>query len=202
MRGMYMGALSHFDLNKYNADIFIETGTYEAGSLLYAMNYHFQAYYSCEINKFLYDVCVSKFVGIPHVKIYNCDSLAFLNKILPDIPKEKSIVYWLDAHLPGAYSEQGILADKFSSEDTIENEINFPVTHEINIIYKYRKNCKDTILIDDLRTLIPLDREEVEKMGLFLNYSGLGFLDCFRSSHSIKEDHFDQGYLEIIPKEL
>ena len=195
-----MGALSHFDLSKYNADILIETGTYEAGSLLYAMKYHFEAYYSCEINKFLYDLCVSKFVGIPHVKIYNCDSVTFLNEILPGIPKEKRIVYWLDAHLPGSYSEQGgVLADKHSSEDNIDNEINFPVIHEVGIIYKYRKGCKDTILIDDLRTLIPLDREEVEKMGLFLNYPGLGFLDCFRDTHSIKEDHFDQGYLEITP---
>lgn len=83
-----MGGLNFFDLNKYKSDILIETGTCEAGSLLYAMKYHFEQYYSCEINKFLYDKCVSKFIGIPHVKLYNCDSLNFLKEVLPGIPME------------------------------------------------------------------------------------------------------------------
>jgi len=187
-----MGGLNFFNLSNYQSDILIETGTGVAHGLSYALKFGFEVYFSCEINEQLYTSNVAIFKGIPHVKLFNCDSLTFLNTILPVVPKEKKIVFWLDAHFPGA----DFLNHERSSED---NKINLPLTHEVGLIYEYRKGCKDTILIDDLRILIPYEREKLEELGIFLNYPGLGFLDCFRDTHTISEHYVDEGYLEIVP---
>lgn len=190
-----MGGLNFFDLSKYRSDVLIETGTGVAHGLSYAMRFGFEVYFSCEINEQLYNSNAAAFQGVPHVKLFNCDSLTFLNNILPVVPKEKRILFWLDAHFPGA----DFITHKHTGED---NEINLPLVHEIGIIYKYRQGCKDTILIDDLRLLEPYEREKLEQLGLFLNYPGLEFLDCFKETHDIHKHYVHEGYLEIIPKEL
>jgi autotransporter strand-loop-strand O-heptosyltransferase len=188
-----MGNLRFFDLSKYKADIFVETGTGMGIGLLEALKYGFDAYYSCEIEHPLYRMSVNRFSSLP-VNLFNMDSLHFLAEILPIIPKEKRIVFWLDAHFPGAdYLNQERSGDN--------NEINLPLVHEIALIHKYRQGCKDTILIDDLRLLKPYEKEKLEEMGLFLKYPGLDFLDCFKETHFIREHCVDEGYVEITPKE-
>jgi autotransporter strand-loop-strand O-heptosyltransferase len=188
-----MGNLRFFDLSKYKADIFVETGTGMGIGLLEALKYRFDAYYSCEIEHPLYRMSVDRFSSLP-VNLFNMDSLHFLAEILPIIPKEKRIVFWLDAHFPGA----DYLNQERSGDD---NEINLPLVHEIALIHKYRQGCKDTILIDDLRLLKPYEKEKLEGMGLFLKYPGLDFLDCFKETHFTREHYIDEGYLEITPKE-
>lgn len=188
-----MGGLNFFDLSKYNSDILIETGTGVAHGLTYAMRFGLEQYYSCEINKQLHEGNVSKFMGVPHVKLYNCDSLTFLRTILPTIPKDKKVIFWLDAHFPGA----DFLTKEYSGE---ENEINLPLIYEVGLIYEHRKGCKDTLLIDDLRILKPYERDKMEELGIFLNYPGIGFLDCFLDTHEIKEYYVHEGYLEMTPK--
>jgi len=175
------------NLTTYMKDhnIFVETGTYLGAGLTYALQkYDWKKLYSCELLKSYYDDAVLRF---PEVEIYHAKSTDFLETILPSISKEDKIVFWLDAHLPGLYSNISIT----------DNKTIFPLEDELDIIYKYRKDCKDTIICDDLRIYIksnfeggnidtPIQKNFVEDFPAFTQWN---------PTHELLYDLRNEGYL-------
>jgi len=77
---------------------FVETGTYQASSALWASG-QFQQAYSIEAARPLYDQAVARFGHIPNLHFHHGDSRDCLRQIqqLLDGPA----LYWLDAHWSG-----------------------------------------------------------------------------------------------------
>jgi len=196
-----MGELKFFDLSQtiqdYSLSIFIETGTGLGGSVESILGYgSMDQIYSIEIIQDLYNKCVEKFKSFPHVKIINNNSYEGLKQLLPTIPREANILFWLDAHFPGADFH-------FTTyESTDDQNLRIPLESEINLIYSLRKDCKDLFIIDDLRIYEdgPYEAGNWSKRKE-LGGDGLDFItDKYKSTHVIHRDYNHQGYLFLIPK--
>lgn len=175
-----MGFLGYFDLPSYKADILIETGTGIGSGISHALNFNFEKIYSCEIVEQLFTKNKLKFKDNKNIHLYNLSSIDYLKEVLPSIPKDKRIVFWLDAHFPGA----DYVTQMYQSTN---DEINLPLVHEIKLINELRDISNDVFLIDDLRIIEPYDKENLEKVGLYLDYPGLEFIyTIFDKTHSIK----------------
>lgn len=78
-------------------DRFVETGTFEGTTLALAAE-HFEECLSCEIDRANVVKALTKFYGVPNVRLYNLDSKTFLRDVLDHrIPT----TFWLDAHYDG-----------------------------------------------------------------------------------------------------
>lgn len=198
-----MGELRFFDLSDtvkdYNLDIFIETGTGEGGAIDSVLKYNFKKLFSIEIVKELYDKCASKFKNNSNIELLNLDSYEGLNIILNKLNKSSidyNILFWLDAHFPGAdfhYSKY---------DSTRDEKIRIPLQSEIELIWNHRKNHKDVFIIDDLR----IYEDGPYELGNWpdrktLGGEGIKFIeDTFGTTHNIIRDYHHQGYLFLIPK--
>jgi hypothetical protein len=196
-----MGELRFFDLREsikdYNLSVFIETGTGLGGSVESILEYNvMDQIYSIEIIEDLYNKCVDKFKLFSHVKIINTSSYNGLKEILPTISKETNILFWLDAHFPGADFH-------FTTyESTEDKTLRIPLESEIDLIYSLRKGCKDVFIIDDLRIYEdgPYEAGNWNKRKE-LGGNGLDFITKkYESTHTIHKDFRHQGYLFLIPK--
>jgi hypothetical protein len=145
-----MGTLNYFNLQQYikqyNTTIFFETGTYKGDGLVSAQRYGFKKLISVEINQELYTNVSKKFNNINNIIIKLDNSLSAMSDILPTI--EENIIFWLDAHYPGA--DAGL--SSYSSDEP--NRIRLPLEEELLMIQKLRKNHQDVILVDDLRVYL------------------------------------------------
>jgi len=190
-----MGYMGFFDLTKYNANVLIETGTGMGEGLQDALRYNFKKYYSCEIEPSIHSIVCEKFKGNDNVTLMRATSMDYLKEILPTISKNDKIVFWLDAHFPGADH----ITHHYTDEDT---DINLPLIAELDIIHDLRKGCVDTILIDDACLLEPNEyhKNRLSQLGLNINYKGLSVLNLFSETHDIKLYDENEQYIEITPK--
>lgn len=116
----------------YNADIFIETGTY-LGDTTASLENYFRRLFTIELSKELYDKAINRFKGSDKVQCFNGDSKIILNSILDNI--DGIPLFWLDAHYSAGFTARG-------EEDT-------PIIGELKVIFE--KINKGIILIDDAR---------------------------------------------------
>lgn len=135
----------------YLSDIFFETGTYEGGAISLAVDAGYSEIYSTEINESLYLTAKERYKDNPNVHIFLGSSADILYDICKDIPADKKITFWLDAHCIAMQE--------------------FPLIKELEQIKKL-SNKTHTILIDDARLWgaeLPHTREEVEAAVLAIN---------------------------------
>jgi hypothetical protein len=201
-----MGELQIFDIldfkEQFNLDIFIETGTGNGHSLKHVLDItggdKFSSYYSIEIFKPLYEECLDTFSKYKdyNVKLINDTSYNGLDSILKEVSENSNIMFWLDAHFPGADF-------KYTSYDTTRDKsLRIPLEEEIKLIKKYRANSKDFIIIDDLR----IYEDGNYEMGNWKDrhlYGGDGIqfiYDAFSDTHDIIKLNNHQGYIVITPK--
>lgn len=196
-----MGELKFFDLSDtikdYNLSVFVETGTGLGGSVASILEYGvMDEIYSIEIVEDLYKKCLDSFKKHSNVKLINASSYDGLKEILPLIPKETNILFWLDAHFPGADFH-------FTSYKATNNEeLRIPLESEIELIYSPRKGCKDVFIIDDLRIYEdgPYGAGNWNKRKE-LGGDGLDFItEKYDSTHTVHKDYSHQGYLFLMPK--
>lgn len=197
-----MGRLFTFDLpsyiKKYNINHFFETGTGEGDTLNSLLQYELNGYHSVEINEIIYNRCKQKFQNISSdlLKLYNDNSYEAIKRYLPDIPKNENVLFWLDAHFPGADSN----LSTYSSERN--KDIRIPLESEIELIAEIRKGCKDLIFIDDLRIYEdgPFTNGNWEHRPI-LGGDGIDFIHVnFSDTHDISRIYNDEGYIILIPK--
>lgn len=202
-----MGDLKIFDINsiknKYNLDVFIETGTLHGDTVEWLLPI-FNELHSIEIDKELHAKAAIRFANVTKVKIHHGNSTEVLIKILPSI--NKSALFWLDAHFPGADVHK-VPYDNEKNED-----IRAPLYHEIEEIKKRKNLYNDVIIVDDLwlyedgpyewgsfddhaqRCNFNVTRSElVTKNSSFL-------YEAFSDTHDITKDYRHQGYLMFFPK--
>ena len=202
-----MGGINNFDINQiknnYNLNYFVETGTGIGNSLVHALkiteNNKFDIYYSVEISTSLYNKCLPIIDSHPNqnVKILNNNSSDGLLKILKEIPKDKNILFWLDAHFPDGdhnNASYGAVSDK---------KIRIPLEEEISIIKKHREKCLDYLIIDDLRIYEdgPYEGGNWKDRSIY-GGNGIDFIiENFGKSHIIQKLYNHEGYIILIPKD-
>lgn len=197
-----MGELNLHDLNKYiskyKCNIFVETGTGKGFGLQYAMKYKFDRLYSIEIMKELYDFNVKKFNNTPsNIFLLNDNSLNGIDYIFNNVTDNDVILFWLDAHFPGADFQINSYLDNF------DKKIRTPLEDELSLIFKKKPNNKYVFIIDDLRIYedgnyelgnIDRDRYGVQNMSLE------PIINIISDTHNIEKDLRHQGFLILTPK--
>ena len=196
-----------FDINSiktnFNLSYFVETGTGVGNSLKFVLEKtnenKFDEYFSIEISTVLYEQCLSIKENYKNhnIKLINSNSPDGLKQILTNIPKNKNIFFWLDAHFPDADHNNA------SYTFTKDKNIRIPLEEEIKIIKENRKNCKDYFIIDDLRIYEDGNfeggnwRDRVHYGG-----NGIQFIhDAFSDTHNITKLYNHEGYVIVIPKD-
>ena len=144
-----MGDLNYFDLNKYieshKVVNFIETGLGGGAGLSYARRFPFKRLFSIEYIESIYTAGKEIFSEDPRVTILLGTSVEQLPNILKELPQEEPILFWLDAHYPGADYKLG------THKDFYEKRIKFPLIEELDIITLNRPLHNDIIICDDYR---------------------------------------------------
>lgn len=195
-----MGNISHFDIDRgmqvYNLEHYVETGTGAGDSLCFACSLPFKTIWSCEIDPItmqvamnrLNDVRVTLFFG-PSAKMMDC---------LWRIPEDERILFWLDAHFPGAQSGLRGYADE------PDEALRLPLKDELTLIKKHRPLAQDVIVIDDARIWLddqfqggPIADHLLECRPKEL---GIDFIhELFADTHRIDVIHDHEGYIMLSP---
>jgi len=118
---------------KFNLDIFVETGTYY-GEMVEALKDTFKYIYSIELSKELYEKANEKFKGEKHIELIWGDSGVELEKITGKL--DRPALFWLDAH--------------YSSGVTARGKKDTPIYEELDHILNAKCN-RHVIVIDDAR---------------------------------------------------
>jgi hypothetical protein len=193
-----MGSLRRFDISRYAREydlpVLFETGTYKGGGVKLALKAGFEKIYSVEIVDEYFRENVDRFSANRNVTILQGESEAVLDRTLPEI--EGNILFWLDAHFPGA---DGGLADYNSCED---ERIRSPLESELEVIRKHRPKGTDVFILDDLRIY---ETGPFENGDLPANIdrparSQLDFIDrLFSETHHTVKLYHDEGYVLLLP---
>lgn len=195
-----MGQIDRFDLqsyiDNYKTSIFIETGTGKGGSLQHALKFSFDELYTIEVITEIYLDCVEKFKLYENCHLINDNSKNGLEFILKNVGPSNNIIYWLDAHFPGADSG---LSGYGSVED---KNMRIPLENELRSITSIRDSKNDVFIIDDLRIYEDgpynsgnwVDRNKFGGDGIDFIY------ELFYETHIINKDYRDEGYIILTPK--
>jgi hypothetical protein len=136
-----MGQLRDFNLEDYGCNIYIETGTGHGGTLSKALaNKKFKTCYSVDLDSNMVNRARILF---KHAVVENTLSTVALEKWVSTLPVDSKILFFLDAHFPGA--------DYHGEKYDVNAPNAIPLKEELEIIKKYRPNSKDVIICDDAR---------------------------------------------------
>jgi DNA repair exonuclease SbcCD ATPase subunit len=117
--------------------IFVETGTFE-GETVNQVHHLFDEIYTVELADEYYQKASRRFEANASIKVFQASSDSFL-KDLSDSLRDKSVLYWLDAHWCVA-------------EGTAGQESQCPLLEELAAIESL--NSESVILIDDARLFL------------------------------------------------
>lgn len=196
-----MGQLEHFDIKAamqaHDLRRFVETGTGSGESLAVACDLPFTSLWSCEIEPLLASMVKKKFID-DRVTLFLGPSSTMLDW-LPRLPGMDRILFWLDAHFPGAdFGLRGYA-------DVLDESMRLPLRDELALIKRHRPHNEDVIIIDDARIWL----DETFEAGPIPDnllacrpaQLGIGFIhDLFAESHRIDILPENQGYIILTPK--
>lgn len=199
-----MGVITHFNISecieKYNLKYFVETGTGRGDSLRSALHNNFKHLYSVEIHTPTFEILKqNEEFNTSNITLINNNSIDALKEILPGIPKDEGIFFWLDAHYPGCY--YGAL--NLHTDDS--PNIRLPLKEEIEYILSERSG-NDLIALDDLRLyetenfgshFYLYDINDKDKKDLKINFSEI----AIKYNYTFERSTSDQGYGLFRPKE-
>lgn len=182
-------------ISRYGTKVFFETGTHEGNGLKVAQQYDFEEIYSVEIVKSQAEKMQLFFKPDKRIKILWETSLNAFKQLLPTI--EGSILFWLDAHFPGA--DLGLAPYNAN----MPNAIRLPLEEELKVIKGLRQGKKDVILIDDLwiyrNNGRNLQRQELKPFESFS--SDKFFCEILADTHNAEIIEQDEIYCILTPKE-
>lgn len=131
--------LSNCPFDDFKSTIFIETGTYEGGTVFNLFEY-FHKIHTIELNKKVLNntIVKSNQLGIENITFHNGQSKNILPKLIEEeLNNYEQCIFFLDAHY--TYNPFGL---------TSKGDIDVPLLQEIEIICKLFKN-QCIIIIDD-----------------------------------------------------
>lgn len=125
--------------DEMKAKTFIETGTYKAGTVRWALD-HFETIHTIELNESRYNRVNHE--SMPTIKFHFGNSGVKLAEILEDV--KEPILFWLDAH--------GLN----NPDETTYDDTECPLLAELDIILNWQTKTKQpcAILIDDARLFL------------------------------------------------
>lgn len=201
-----MGSIQIFDLKKYvedfNCKIYVETGTGAAECLSHAVSYPFEQLYTVDVDGELIEKAQALFNNPRITFIHNYSSEALIN-LVPTLPKDEPVLFFLDAHFPGADFH------KITYEQSIREfkDEAFPLLNEIKIIKNSRDISKDVFIIDDwklyddtLNYEFPGWQYKSLQEELGLTTSSQEVLSQFEQTHDCEIELRHQGFLFATPK--
>lgn len=187
-------------IQKHDLKYFIETGTGIGDTIEFVKGF-FDKSYSIEVIPEIYEKARIRFESETNVLIICNDSKNGLNQILSDnsdyFVNVKPILFFLDAHFPGA--DFGLA--QYDSEKDPDKRI--PLQRELETIVNLRgpQIKRDCFIIDDLR--IYEDGEYGDGNWPHrkeLGGDGIGFIyDMFEETHHIYKDFRFQGFVILTP---
>jgi Flp pilus assembly protein TadD len=199
-----MGILADFDLaqirEKFGCRFLIETGTGRGGGVDYARRFGFERVFSIEIAPELAAGATKRFADDPSVSIINTDSETGLRQSLANVPRDTPVVYWLDAHFPGA--DYGLA--KYDTETNIDRRL--PLQREMELIASLRPIAGDVFLIDDLRIYEegPYEMGNITHLGpgVLPEQRNIRFIETMlAATHTIQRLYKKSGYIVALPKQ-
>jgi hypothetical protein len=194
-----MGSLHTFILEDIACTVFFETGTGTGASLEYAAGHpQFRRLYSVESHPATAAKAARYFEKDGRITVLNLDSRPALQQILPTIAPQDRILFFLDAHYPGE-----VEADFKGYRAPEPLEVKLPLEGELEIIRQLRGDCRDVILIDDLRIYEngPFEAGNVpsEWENLSPAQKNIDFVSRIFPDRELHRDFRNEGYLIIAP---
>lgn len=183
-------------INTYNLCRFVETGTGVGESLAKALRYPFRSLWSSEIEPTVLDRARDRCVD-DRITLFLGPSSTMMDK-LGDLPSHEPILFWLDAHFPGAdYQIRPY-------EDVEDEALRLPLRDELALIKHHRPLNQDVILIDDARIWLDGDYDngniDPELAGCRPSQLGIDFIQAmFDTTHRIEVLTRDEGYILLTP---
>ena len=200
-----MGTLRNFNLapiiEQAGVVSLFETGTSSGDGVQYARHFIFDEIWSVEIVDEIAQRARQRFAGDSRVHILNATSEDALMRVLPAIAPSKPILFWLDAHFPGA--DDGLRGYK----DEQDQDKRLPLARELDIIAGCRTQGRDVILIDDLRIYEdgPFEQGPLPDWAQTLapEQRNLDFILTSRwaVTHDLRRIYTHTGYLMLVPKQ-
>ena len=187
VNGINMGLLKDFDLCSYGCDTYVETGTglgvtlgkaYRAACL--------QRCYSVDID---FEWVAAARAAYPGTSIaHDYSHIALEWWLREKLPQEARVLFFLDAHFPGADYRRA------AYDVTAEHAV--PLRQELELIAKYRKHGKDYIICDDARIYMqgPFEAGNIEWLQV---PGGITFVYELFPQAKIGIDFRETGYISI-----
>lgn len=199
-----MGTLARFDVGamaaKHGIVHFAETGTGEGSSLAHAARFGFRTLRSCEMDTRLAARAYESFRHDDRVKIANVESETFIERVCVEAPADEPILFWLDAHFPGAdhghrnYGAEG------------DDSTRLPLRAELAAIRRLRPAGMDIVICDDLRIWVdgpfqhgglPADVRPFCPARRDASF----FAEMFGDTHEVFFDYSHEGYAVLVPRD-
>jgi hypothetical protein len=183
----------HNYINGYGCKVFFETGTGMGTGMKHAMKYPFDVLISTEINQELFKAN-SGLLKDGRVKLLNMDSVSGIRR-LDGLFVKTPILFWLDAHFPGADFGKG------KYDDPMDETIRLPLETELKTINAIRHGAKDVIIIDDLQLYEdgPFELKYEPFVDKFKRSPDFIYKE-FSDTHTFRKDYRHQGFLILEPK--
>lgn len=199
-----MGTLRFFNLQSmmeaYGCRSLFETGTGIGDGVQYASYFHFDRIWTVEIHADIAATARERFSGDARIEVIHATSEEALSRVLPGVPNDAPILFWLDAHFPGA--DFGLAGYK----DEKDADRRLPLERELALIAKLRHPCRDVLLIDDLR----IYEDGPYEMGTMPEFAqtlpperrNIDFVQRapWSATHDLQRFHQQTGFLVLTPR--
>lgn len=198
-----MGTVARFDLkaimDKYDTRGFIETGTGDGTGLAHAAKFPFDYLRSVEIEIKLFMQVQERFRDDKRIHICAVESGDFMRWVCRLLPPEQPLVFWLDAHFPGA--DYGIRP----YDDKLSDGIRLPLAEELKMISNWRPYAQDVVICDDLRIYVdgPFQHGNLPEnlRSLCPKTRNIDFVyHLMGDTHNVEQIWDHEGYIMITPK--
>jgi len=184
--------------DKYNIQVYVETGTGEGNSLISALKLNrINKFYTIDLDTDILKSTSNKIGNLHNIIYINDNSINALNTILLELKNVSNILFFLDAHFPFADFK------KISYEESITKYHNYatPLKNELELIYEFRHNNNDLIILDDLRIYKDDNFSDGNwENRIKYNIGNEQFIYNIFSDRIITEYYTEQGFILIEPK--
>lgn len=207
-----MGALKDLPIerwiNKHNCKIFVESGLGYGTGIMRAISpeFPFELLISIEIDKQTVEHLSQTFRFDTRVRLFNAIGVDGLQSILPQLPLNVPVFFWLDSHF--LHSDVIPINGEMTKHSDGEPDIRLPLLKELELVKSLRidKGAKDVIVCDDLMLYDNRDiyDDNVARLGEnavpeeYRNHLPR-FLELFQKTHKSYINKAAQGTLILEP---
>ncbi|MEC4593131.1 MULTISPECIES: hypothetical protein [Nitrospirillum] len=198
-----MGTLRHFDLkgllDAYQCQVYLETLTGTGDNVLHAASFGFERLFSAETATETLNQARTRLAGVPRAQLLYATREDVLKAVLPLVPAQLPILFWLDGHEPGPAYHQAKYGP--GGNDALRP----PLESLMAQLRQLRPRSRDVILVNGLRAYedgpyadgaVPVPEHKLAFYDRNIDF----VFRQFRHTHTIVRDYADDGYLALTPR--